>query len=183
MILKGKKVILRPVTVSDTNRLHRWINDKKINRFLGTEIPISLNKERKIVRKMSQPSKSYKHFIIETIATGESIGMMSIHHIDYHNRQAITGAYLVPSYWGRGYGSDAKMALLKYAFLRLKLNRIVSYVFPHNTRSVAYSLKCGYKKEGYLRENVIKKGKKYDSILLAVLKKDWLKLAKRLKYI
>jgi [ribosomal protein S5]-alanine N-acetyltransferase len=183
MILKGKRVRLRPVKISDTKMLHRWINNKKVNRFLGVEIPISLAKEKKIVHKMAQPSKHYKHFIIEISETREPIGMMSIHHIDLHYRKATTGAYIaLPKYWGKGYGSDAKMVLLKYAFLKLKLNRMVSHAYPHNPRSVAYSLKCGYKREGYMRENVIKKGRKYDSILLAVLKKDWLKVAKRKAY-
>jgi RimJ/RimL family protein N-acetyltransferase len=184
MILKGKKVFLRPVRMEDTRMLHRWINNKKLNRFLATEIPISLAKERQIVRKMVAPSKDYKHFVIEIAATHEPIGMMSIHHIDKRNHKATTGAYIAESkYWGKGYGSDAKMALLKYAFFQLKLNRMVSYAFRHNLRSVAYSLKCGYKKEGLLRQNVFKKGKYYDSVILAILKRDWLKVAKRQGYI
>jgi len=45
MILPGKKVRLRPVKIQDTKMLHRWINNKKLNRFFGAEIPISLAKE------------------------------------------------------------------------------------------------------------------------------------------
>lgn len=182
MILTGKKVRLRPVRIQDTKMLHRWINNRKLNRFLGTEIPISLAKEKKIVSQMVKSAN--RHFVIEFLDSGEPIGMMSLHHINKQHRRATTGAYIVyQKYWGRGLGTDAKMALLKFAFLKLKLNRIVSHVFPHNPRSARYSEKCGYKREGLLRENVYKKGKFYDSIILAVLKRDWLKVAKRQGYI
>src|SRR3989344_3195551 len=124
MVLVGKTTRLRPVKVSDTIMLYRWINSKRLNRFLGVEIPISLAKERKKVRDMVTKTKYAKHFIIERQDTGEPIGMMSLHHIDNHNKKATTGAYIAyEKYWGKGYGSDAKMALLKYAFLKLKLNR------------------------------------------------------------
>jgi RimJ/RimL family protein N-acetyltransferase len=183
MILKGKKVRLRPVKLGDTKMLHRWINNKAMNRFLGAEIPISLAKERKKVRRMVK-AKEAKHFIIEVLDTKEPIGMMSLHHIDKRHRRATTGAFIAyPKYRGKGYGADAKMALLKYAFFKLKLNRVESHAFPHNPRSVAYSLKCGYKKEGLLRQHLYKKGKYYDSVVLAVLKQDWLKVAKKQGYI
>lgn len=183
MILKGNIIRLRPVKISDTQMLHRWINNKKLNRFLGTEIPISLAKEKKIVHGMVKNNEK-KHFIMELIETGEPIGMMSLHHINKKHRRAITGSYIAyDKYWGKGYGSDAKMALLKYAFMKLGLNRVESHAFTHNPRSVAYNEKCGYKKEGLLRQHVYKKGKYYDSIVLAVLKKDWLKIAKHQGYI
>ena len=183
MILPGKKVRLRSVKIQDTKMLHRWINNKKLNRFLGAEIPISLAKEKKIVRQMVK-SKGSKHFIIELVETKEPIGMMSLHHINKKHRRAFTGAYLAyAKHWGKGYGSDAKMVLLKYAFTKLKLNRVESHAFPHNPRSVRYSLKCGYKREGLLRQSMCKKGKFYDSIILGVLKQDWLKVAKRQGYL
>ncbi len=183
MILKGKKVVLRPVKISDTKMLHRWINNKKVNRFLTTEIPISLAKEKRKVRQMVK-SKISKHFVIKKKDTGEPIGVMSLARIDKKHKRAISGAFIADSkYWGRGYGSDAKMTLLRYAFLKLDLNRVESYVLTNNPRSMAYNKKCGYKCEGLLRQYVLKQGKFYDSILLAVIKKDWLLLAKRQSYL
>jgi len=183
MILLGKKVRLRSTRLSDVPMLHKWVNNKKLNYFLGMEIPISLKEERRKVRAMIN-DKTKRHFIIELRATGEPIGVMSINNIMPKQYRAGTGAFIAyPKYWGEGYGSDAKMVLLRYAFLKLKLNRVESHVFPHNPRSLRYSQKCGYKLEGILRQNVRKHGKFYDSIVLSVLKQDWLKLAKKQGYV
>ncbi len=183
MILTGKKVRLRLVAMQDVARLHKWINDKKINKYITAEIPISLAKERKYVRSMVR-SKNSKHFIIEILPSREPIGIMSLGKIDQRHHKATTGAFIAESkYWGEGYGSDAKMALLKYAFTKLNMNRVESHVFTSNPRSRRYNEKCGYKYEGLLRQNVCKNGKYIDDWILAVLKKDWLKLAKRQGYI
>lgn len=169
--------------MKDVKLLHRWINNRRVNRFLGAEIPISLAKEKKWLTA-TLANKTEKNFIIERADTHEPIGEMSLKNINKRYRKVATGAFIAyPKYWGKGYGSDAKMALLKYALVTLKLNKVVSFAFPHNPRSVRYSEKCGYKREGYLRDNICKKGKFYDSILLGVLKRNWVKLAKRKGYL
>lgn len=182
MILHGKKVSLRPVKPSDYKWLHKLVNDKRVTKYLLISDPISLAKEKSKVAKMCQ-DKNAQHFIIEKKEVAAPIGIMTIKILDKKNQRGSTGAFLDPKYWSQGYGADAKMTLLKYAFIKLNLNRIESYVFKHNPRSVAYSKKCGYHVEGLAKQRVIKAGKFLDEYVLAVLKKDWLKLAKKYGYI
>lgn len=51
-----------------------------------------------------------------------------------------------------------------------------SRVIAFNTRSAAYSKKCGYVEEGRLRAQVHRFGQRHDEILLAVFRDDWLPL-------
>jgi len=76
-------------------------------------------------------------------------------------------------YWGKGYGTDAKMSLLYYAFRILNLHRVASSVYEFNTRSLDYNKHCGYKVEGVLRKNCFKEGQYYDEILLGVFREEW----------
>ncbi len=183
MVLRGKKTILRPMRMSEAGMLFKWIGDPRINRYLTTVPPKTLAQERAWLKK-AMHSKTAHYFVIERKDTKEPIGTMSIQQIDKVNRKALTGAFIaLPKYWGKGYGSDAKMALLKFAFLKLKLNRVESHAFASNLRSRRYNQKCGYKVEGFLRQNVFVHGRYIDDWMLAVLKKDWLALAKRKGYL
>jgi RimJ/RimL family protein N-acetyltransferase len=82
-------------------------------------------------------------------------------------------------YWGKGYGTEAKMLLLHYAFDTLNLRKICSSVISFNERSHKYSLKCGYKEEGRRKAQLFRDGKYWDEIQLAVFRKDWLLLWKK----
>ncbi|MBU1038744.1 GNAT family N-acetyltransferase [Patescibacteria group bacterium] len=182
MVLQGKKVQLRPLKLSDYKWLYKLINDQRVNRFLLTSGVKTLAAEKAKVAKMIKDKKSY-HFIIETNVSQEPIGIMTLGHIVKEHGRASTGAFIAKAFWNKGYGSDAKMTLLKFAYTKLGLNRIESYVYKNNPRSLQYSLKCGYKLEGCLRQRV-KKGQEFkDEYVLSVLKKDWLKIAKKYDYL
>ncbi len=182
MVLKGKQVNLRSLKLSDYKWLFHVINDRRVNQYLLVTGVKSLAVEKTKVAKMIK-DKNCHHFIIEKKDTLESIGIMTLKWQDKKSQRGSTGAFIGPQYWNQGYGADAKMTLLKFAFTKVGLNRVESYVFKNNPRSVAYSKKCGYKIEGLARQRVLKAGKFIDEYVLSVLKKDWLKLAKKYDYI
>ena len=106
---------------------------------------------------------------------GQLIGTMGIHKINWKDRVAITGALMGDKkYWGKGYGTDAKMALLEYAFNTLNLRKLMSSVIAYNKRSLQYSLHCGYKIEGTKRKQFFRKGEYWDEIVLGLFKEEWL---------
>ena len=93
------------------------------------------------------------------------------------NRTATTGSMIMQeNHRGQGYGTDAKMLLLAYAFLELDLFKVRSQVIGSNTRSARYSAKCGYAEEGRLRAELLRDGVRHDLIQLAVFKNVWLPL-------
>jgi RimJ/RimL family protein N-acetyltransferase len=99
---------------------------------------------------------------------------MGIHRINWIHRYATTGAFIgEKEYWGKGYGTDAKMHLLEYAFHTLNLHKMCSSVYAFNERSVKYSLRCGYKIEGTRKQHVFRNGQYWDLIELGLLYEDW----------
>lgn len=181
VFLKGRKTILRPLSKeTDLSRCLRWINDPEVNQYLARYYPMSLQGETEWFDKLYKDEHSFP-FAIETIE-GEFIGIMGLHDIKSMDRTATTGALIgEKEYWGKGFGADAKMALLDYAFNTLNLRKICSRVIAYNKRSLAYSLRCGYEIEGTLKRHVYKKGRYYDEILLAVFKEKWLPLWRKYK--
>jgi len=173
---KGNKVILRPLEKDDAQLVYRWINDPATNQYLSTTGPKGLGFEEAWIEKNQTPNDKN---IVVGICTleGQPIGTMGLHNIDYVNRTAVTGAVIgEKAYLGKGFGTDAKMLLLDYAFNELDLFKVQSKVFGFNKRSAAYSKKCGYVEEGRLRDQFFRAGKRHDEIMLAVFKDDWLPL-------
>ena len=173
VFLKGKKVILRPLSESDAPALTRWINDPEVRQFLKNYTPQTESAEREWVESLKK--KSDTDIVLGIEVRGKLIGVMGIHKINRKDGLATTGALIGEKrYWGKGYGTDAKMAVLNYAFNTLNLRKIMSSVFAFNKRSLAYSLHCGYRIEGRLKRQRFANGKYWDEIVLGLFKSDWL---------
>ena len=173
VFLRGKKTALRPILESDIPHLMRWVNDPDIRSFITSIFPSGEIREREWLQDLAR--KHELEIVLTIEAGGKPIGTMGIHGINWKDRTATTGALIgEKSYWGKGYGTDAKMALLDYAFNSLGLRKIMSRVCEFNKRSLAYSLHCGYQVEGRLRRQHFVNGRYWDEIILGLFKSQWL---------
>ncbi len=170
----GQKVGLGPVDAD----LHladmlKGINKEKVNRFITVVSPVTSPQERKYLEGIGSSNLNIS-FAINILATNEFIGLMGLHEIDYASGTATTGSVIVkPEHWQKGYGYDAKMLLLHFAFHRLNLRRINSSVIAFNDRSAGCLKKCGYKEEGIRKEMHYRDGKYWDQILFRVFRDEF----------
>lgn len=174
VFIEGLKVNLRPFSKDDISIVTRWMNSPYVMEFIGSVLPKTEKQEEDWFNKLGSDDKN----VILCIETKDDhpIGIMGIHRIDWVNRNCATGAVIgEKEFWGKGYGTDAKMHLLKYAFETLNLNRVGSSVIEFNKRSLNYSLRCGYQVEGRKRQYIWRYGKYWDLIELGVLREDWQK--------
>jgi RimJ/RimL family protein N-acetyltransferase len=173
VFLRGKKTVLRPLLESDIPLLQKWINDPDVRQFLTCIFPAMEAGERDWLEHIHKNPD--KNVVLMIVVNGQPIGTMGLHGINWKDRVATTGAMIgEKSYWGKGYGTDAKMTLLDYAFNTLGLRKIVSRVFAFNGRSLAYSLHCGYEIEGRLKRQRFVHGRYWDEIILGLFKSQWL---------
>jgi RimJ/RimL family protein N-acetyltransferase len=173
VFLKGKKTVLRPVSEKDILLCVRWLNDPEIRQKIQNVLPVTEGGEREWLESLNK--KSNTNVVLTIVVKGKAIGIMGIHNICWTDGTATTGAFIgEKEYQGKGYGTDAKMALLNYAFNTLNLRKIKSEVKSFNTCSLKYSKKCGYKPEGCLKKHCFANGKYWDVIILGLFKEDWL---------
>ncbi|SRR3989344_6195466 len=180
VFLVGRMVNLRPFSKADIPTLARWINDPEVRQFVTVAMPSTEQQEEEWFNKLGKNDKD----IVLGIETREGvlIGSMGIHRIDWLNRVCTTGALIgEKEYWGKGYGTDAKMILLDYIFNTLNLRKVCSEVVAYNKRSLHYSLHCGYKVEGKRRKQIFKRGRYWDLIELGLFREEWLLIWKRYK--
>lgn len=172
VFLHGRKTVLRPPCKADVPLLVRWMNDPDVRLFLNGVTPFTEGMETAWVDGLDKRPNDVT-LMVET-KEGVPIGLMGLHRIDWVSGVATTGAaFGEKAYWGKGYGQDAKMALLEYAFHTLNLRKICSACFAFNRRSAAYNMKCGYRTEGRRKKQFYRKGRYYDEILLCIFREWW----------
>lgn len=175
-MIKGKRVFFRAMEEEDLQYLLEWANDPIIsNLVVGWSFPISMARQKEwFVDTLKNPHT--QRFIVESYEEG-IIGLTGLWHIDWHNRHALTALKLgAEDIRGKGYGTDAILTLMSYAFFDVGLNRLWGAILPYNIASYkAYVEKCGWRVEGVLRQEIFRNGKFYDLIRVAVLKEDFVK--------
>ncbi|MFA6407432.1 MAG: GNAT family N-acetyltransferase [Candidatus Paceibacterota bacterium] len=173
MRLKGEKVILRPLALSDAPRFVTWFNDPAVHRFLARR-ELTLQEERKWIRSLPK-KKDGVHFAIDT-REGVHIGSVGFNDINRKDNYAVFGIAIGDKrYWGKGYGTDAMKCIIDYGFRTLRLHRIELEVYEYNVRGIKLYCRLGFKIEGEKRERVYWKGKYYNTFQMAILRNEWQK--------
>lgn len=173
VFLKGRKVSLRPMEKTDLPNCARWINDPEIRDFVSAYWPMTAVDEEKWFENIS---KDRPNNLVLAIVAGDNkhIGTMAIHNINWRDRVGTTGALIgEKEFWGKGFGTEAKILLLHHAFQTMNLHKICSQVIAYNERSVAYSKKCGYKEDGIFKQHTFRSGQYWDVVNLAVFWEDF----------
>ncbi|MFT4037572.1 MAG: GNAT family N-acetyltransferase [Thermomicrobiales bacterium] len=148
--LGSERLALRPFNQSDAELVSRLVRQESDGGFGHSRIPISqLVFNHWFGEMSSEPISSEMEVAVILRDSGEIIGEVGLYDIDWIGRHAETGSWLYrPEYRGGGYGTEAKLLLLEYAFEVLGLNMLWSWVKELNPRSQAALRKQGYRDAG-----------------------------------
>jgi RimJ/RimL family protein N-acetyltransferase len=175
--MEGKLVRLRAYEKSDLDAVMKWVNDEEVTDLLGGEMlayPVSSIAEGKFIEAAAGSSDKQKHFAIETLAERRYVGAISFNVIDWLNRSAGLGIVIGDkSLWGKGYGTDAMRVLMRLGFDKMNLHRLWLHVHNYNPRAIASYEKCGFKREGVLREDRFYRGRYHDTIVMGILEGEY----------
>lgn len=173
MNITGRDVTLRAIEEEDLEILQKWANNPEIQYWLGGwHFPTNMNDQQKWFSGLSVSSNNQR-FAIETKDLGV-IGTANLVDIDWKNRNAFHGLLLGDKdIRGKGYGIDTIMAITRYVFEELGLNRLNGTIIEYNNVSFSMVKKCGWKEEGRQREWYFRKNKYWDRILVGITKEDY----------
>ena len=171
--LRDGNVSLRPSNKADAPDLVRWFNDPEVTRFTGTRFPLYESQEEEFIAKKPSEQPSKIHLLIEV--DGKPIGVISLFDIDYISRTAQTGTVIgEKDSWSKGYGTRAKILILRFAFDQLNLRKVYSRVIAFNGRSLRYAEKCGYEREAVLKQDRYRDGEYHDLVILSVWRENFM---------
>jgi len=172
-MLEGKLVRLRALEITDLEREYEWVNDRDVIRYLTIRYPMSRADEERFLR--DRPANGFANLTlgIET-KEGVHIGNMGLHQAQPEDRKAGLGIMIGDKgYWSNGFGTDAIVTLLRFAFHEMNLNRVWLQVLEFNERAMACYTKCGFREEGRLRQHQFTEGRYWDTIVMGVLREEF----------
>src|SRR6185369_3870373 len=167
MELKLNSCVIRPWSSNDAVAVQRYANNRKIWINLRDLFPhpYTLDDAHSFLRYI-MAEKPITTFALAMPA--EAIGCIGLQiGNEVHRKTAEMGYWLGEPFWGRGIMTEAVQEFTRWAFEAFDLQRIFAQPFADNTGSVRVLEKAGFVCEGRLLANVLKDGKKLDSLMYA----------------
>ncbi|MBE6083734.1 MAG: GNAT family N-acetyltransferase [Tissierellaceae bacterium] len=183
MNIYGKIVKLRALEMDDMEILRNIINDPEIEGLVeGWSFPVSKKEQEDWYNTIYRDKKNLR-FAIET-KKGEMIGMAILRDIDWKNKTAFSGIKIGnKDYRNKGYGTDVIMAIMRYVFCELGLNKLEANILDNNIPSQKLHIdRCGWTIEGRKRQHIFKRNKFHDQLIIGILKDEYDKLITKTKY-
>lgn len=173
MIVSGQKVALGPRRRDLIPTYLRWINDPEVNCYLTMwGAAMSIEDEEKWYESTGRPNE--RLFTIYLRASGEPLGNMGLHAIDFRNGTAELGIMLgEKEHWGQGLGTEAVSLGLDFGFTALGLNVIRLRALSHNTRAIRCYEKAGFRLAGRFRQAHRIAGRHVDEVLMDILASEF----------
>ena len=170
------RLILREFDGDDWPAVLAYQRDPRYLRFYPwtdrTEAEVRDFVQMFLYQQVERPRRKFQ-LAITLPDDGQAIGSCGIRRKPENDWEADIGYELAPEYWGRGYATEAALAVVEFGFHELGLHRISSWCIADNTASARVLEKVGMRLEGRSLENEYFKGRWWDTLLYGMLKSEW----------
>lgn len=177
--LLGERIYLRPLEQGDLHLTQKWANDPEIRRLTGEVMPMSEAAAAEFLEKV-HTDRDRVWFMIALRANDRVIGEAGL--LRMFNPWRTTDLSLIigeQDTWGKGYGTEAILLLLDYAFGCLNFHRVSVGVVGFNERALRFYEKVGFKREGIQRDGYYYAHEYHDFVMMSILEDEFRVLSSR----
>jgi len=173
-VLKGKQVGLSPPSKEYMDHYLRWINDLRVNRYLGFFGTVFTREEEEDWYEEATGRDDQQIFTIHHLKAQQPIGNCGLSDLDHRNRSASAGIFIGEAQArNKGLGTEALTLLLDYGFSALSLQSVNLELIEYNDRAKRVYEKVGFREVGHLRRGELVDGEFYDRILMDILREEF----------
>jgi len=170
-IIKGKRVILRPLCDNDASFFAHWYNHPEVMFQCGFHEPTTLKIELDNIQK---PETSERDWYAVTTNDGKLIGETGLLRLWAHWFTTDLSIIIPdPEDQRQGFGSEAVQIMLDRAFNYYNLNRVAIGVVALNKKALTFYEKLGFKGEGIQEQGYYHNGSFSDFIMMRILKSEY----------
>ena len=173
-MIPGKRVRLRAYRDEDLKSMLAAVNNGAVTRYLQSMRPVSQVQEREFLDAAMRANDPQKvSFAVES-NDSEYLGGVGLMHVDQRNPSAELGILIArPDDWGKGYGTEAALLMLRHGFEEMNLHRIHLRVYDYNERGQKSYVRLGFSEEGRLRQAHYRHGAWHDVVLMSILAEEF----------
>jgi len=175
-ILNTRDLRLRPSNPSDAESIFTMLSDPQSMKYWSDQPIKDLAAAVKVLNKDLESDAQGNSMCWAITFNGQDkmIGKCILFQFSQPHRRAEIGYILNREYWRQGLMHQALEAVIDFAFNTLKLHRIEADVDTENAGSLRLLEKLGFIREGLLKERWFVYDEWQDSVVLGLLKQDWL---------
>ena len=165
MLIQGKLTYLALMEKTEASTVQAWMNEPELRRLAWTEcpLPVDLDQAGRWIEAMNRDPRT-RLLAIRRLDSGESIGFTTLRNLSWLSRSMRFGNLIwPPSLWNQGLGTDARRAMLEYAFGQLGMRRVYGGFAAYNAASRRSHEKLGAEVTATLREAVYVDGRFHDA--------------------
>jgi len=174
MELETERLRIREFQQSDYDAVYEYSSDPEVVLYMpfGPNTPEQAQGflERVMPNQNEKERINYEMAVILK-ETNRLIGGCRINKVD--DIKAHIGYIFNKKYWGKGYATEAAIALVTFGFNEMNVHRVYATCDPENIASKRVLEKAGMVLEGRLREDMIIHGRYRDSLILGVLRHEF----------
>ncbi|MFD7895499.1 GNAT family N-acetyltransferase [Streptomyces sp. NPDC059743] len=172
----SERLEVRELQTADADDVFAVYGDERATEHLSfdprTRDEVAQIIARSMASATTDPRQEFALAVTER-ETGRLIGLSRL-ALDPHQPSGATlGFALRPDAWGTGYGTETVRLLLAVGFTDLGLHRIWGARSPVNEASARTMRAAGMVEEGRIREHIKKRGQWRDSVVHAILDREW----------
>ena len=176
--LTGERLYLRPIEAEDLPFIRRWANDPEVRRLTGEALPMSKAGADEFLERVRQ-DKERVWFVVVLKENDRVIGEAGLLRMFHPWRNTDLSIIIGDKEaWGKGYGTEAILLLLDYAFGYLGFHRVSVGVVGFNERALRFYEKVGFKREGLQRDGYYYDHAFHDFVMMSILEDEFRQLHK-----
>jgi ribosomal-protein-alanine N-acetyltransferase len=173
--LETERLVLRGLGEEDIPWLFEHFGKSEVNEHVQDDDVKSMEEARELYEAYIRPRPHLFRLGMTLKESGQLVGTIGFYDISKEHKRAILGVDLDPAHWGKGLATEAVLALVRYGFEEMGLNRIEASADPENGHSIRLIERTGFVKEGVKRQLDWYKGTFHDDVIYSVLRDDWTK--------
>jgi len=185
IVLETERMLLRRFTEEDTGALAALYGDPRVMRFITPQPPSLVEVESKLLPEYlleySELADGLGSFAAIEKRTGQMAGRFSLKPAHSYGLTGGTelGYRLYPAFWGLGLASEGARALIRSAFERLHLDRVVATTMADNIGSWRVLEKCGLRRVRtfYYEDADLMPGAEHGDYVYELTRSDWARQA------
>jgi RimJ/RimL family protein N-acetyltransferase len=165
VVIRTARLILRDFLESDWQAVHAYQNDPRYLKFYTWEGRSPQEVQQFIGRFIGwQAEVPRRCFQLAITLPGDNrlVGNCGIRKNQALAQDAEMGFELAPEHWGKGYATEAALAMLNFAFTTLKLKRVYASCLAENHASAHVLGKIGMRLERIEPEGALFKNRSWD---------------------
>jgi diaminopimelate epimerase len=172
--LETERLVLRPLTHEDAAMVAELANHREIAEMtLTVPVPYEVRHAHSWIATHDQQRRDGTGANMAVCEKGgRLVGVVGLNIEPAHDRAEL-GYWIGIPYWGRGYATEASLAMTRYGFETLGLNRIFARHYASNPASGRVLEKVGMKHEGVSPQHVKRLGAVQDSVMFGLTQADW----------